>query len=47
MDMDRLRGFEIINGNVIININEFIDQKVLMENFKDLKQINGSLTINR
>lgn len=47
MDMDRLRGFEIINGNVIININEFIDQKVLMENFKDLKEINGSLTINR
>ncbi|XP_037809696.1 insulin-like peptide receptor [Lucilia sericata] len=47
MCADNIRGCQILNASVMIDINEFIDQQDLYENFKDVREIIGHLKINR
>lgn len=47
MHAELLKGFQIINATVIVNIHEPIDQQELIENLKDVIEITGYLKINR
>ncbi|XP_065358198.1 insulin-like peptide receptor [Calliphora vicina] len=47
MDTDNIRGCQILNATVMVNINEFFDQQELADNLRDVQEIIGHLKINR
>lgn len=47
MHAESLRGCQILNSSVMVDINVFLDQRDLKENLNDIREIMGYLKINR